>query len=90
VGSWARRRGITNAKLGVLARKGVGVMGGEKRGRVEVDRKRITEIYLQYCRNIRENKEAMWFSAEDYGGVPKDVIGRCKLRELGKGEEGKS
>ena len=33
VDCWGRRRGITDAKLGVLERKGAGVMDGEKRGR---------------------------------------------------------
>jgi hypothetical protein len=58
-----------DAKLGVWVRKGAGMMGGEKRGKVEVVRQRITEIYLKCYGNIRENKEAMWFSAEEYGGV---------------------
>jgi hypothetical protein len=31
----------------------------------------------------------MCFFAEEYGGVPKDGIGRFKLRELGVGGEGK-
>ena len=50
-----------DAKLGVLARKGAGVMDGEKRGRVEVVKKRITEMYLQYSRHIHETRKRCVF-----------------------------
>jgi metallopeptidase MepB len=50
-----------------------------------VVRKKITELCLQCCKNIREEKSGFWFSAEELEGVPKDVMGRFK-REGGEGK----
>jgi metallopeptidase MepB len=72
-------------RLRGLVGSGAGIPTGEKRERLEVVRKRIAELSLLCCKNIREEKGGLWFSAEELEGVQKDVMGRFKREE----DEGK-
>ena len=69
-----------------LLRSGAGIPPGEKRDRLEWVGKRISELCLLCCKNTREEKGGLWFSAEELKGLPTDALMRF-AREAEKAEE---
>ncbi|GAB1319575.1 metalloendopeptidase [Madurella fahalii] len=68
-------------------RNGLGLPEGEKRDRFKEIKKRLSQIQIEFQKNLNEENSGIWFSKEDLDGVPQDVLDTL---EKGTGEnEGK-
>lgn len=68
-------------------RNGLGLPVGEKRDRFKEIKKRLSQIQIQFQKNLNEENGGIWFTMEQLDGVPSDVIDGL---EKGTGEnEGK-
>lgn len=68
-------------------RNGLGLPAGEKRDRFKEIKKRLSQISIEFQKNLNEENGGIWFTREQLDGVPEDVLGELKK---GEGEnEGK-
>lgn len=68
-------------------RYGLGIPKGPQRDRFKEIKKRLSQISIQFQKNLNEENGGLWFTKEELDGVPSDVIGGL---EKGTGEnEGK-
>ncbi|KAI0161064.1 Metalloprotease [Hypoxylon sp. FL1284] len=68
-------------------RYGLGIPQGPQRDRFKEIKKRLSQIGIEFQKNLNEENEGLWFTKEELDGVPDDVVGGL---EKGTGEnEGK-
>ncbi|KAL2164928.1 hypothetical protein VTH06DRAFT_224 [Thermothelomyces fergusii] len=68
-------------------RNGLGLPEGPKRDRFKEIKKRLSQIQIEFQKNLNEENGGIWFTAEELDGVPQDVLDTL---EKGTGEnEGK-
>lgn len=68
-------------------RNGLGLPAGPKRDRFKEIKKRLSQISIEFQKNLNEENEGIWFTREQLDGVPEDVLSGLKK---GEGEnEGK-
>ena len=68
-------------------RNGLGLPAGPKRDRFKDIKKRLSQISIEFQKNLNEENEGLWFTREELDGVPEDVLSALKK---GEGEnEGK-
>ncbi|XXG98290.1 trans-aconitate methyltransferase 1 [Hypoxylon texense] len=68
-------------------RYGLGIPQGPQRDRFKEIKKRLSQISIQFQKNLNEENEGLWFTKEELDGVPSDVVDGL---EKGTGEnEGK-
>lgn len=68
-------------------RNGLGVPAGPKRDRFKEIKKRLSELSIQFQKNLNEENGGLWFKPEELDGVPEDLVSSW---EKGTGEnEGK-
>ncbi|KAI1775099.1 Metalloprotease [Hypoxylon cercidicola] len=68
-------------------RYGLGIPKGPQRDRFKEIKKRLSQIAIQFQKNLNEENGGLWFTKEELDGVPSDVIDGL---EKGTGEnEGK-
>lgn len=62
-------------------RNGLGVPAGPKRDRFKEIKKRLSEISIQFQKNLNEEAGGLWFTKEELDGVPDDVLSSLKEGE---------
>nr|AJD23200.1 metallopeptidase [Onygena corvina] len=68
-------------------RNGLGLPAGPQRDRFKDIKKRLSEIGLEFQKNLNEENGGLWFTRDELAGVPEDVLSGLKK---GEGEhEGK-
>ncbi|RFU26363.1 hypothetical protein B7463_g9969, partial [Scytalidium lignicola] len=68
-------------------RNGLGLPAGPQRDRFKEIKKRLSQIQIEFQKNLNEENGGIWFTLEELDGVPQDVIDGL---ETGTGEnEGK-
>ncbi|KAL1885977.1 metalloendopeptidase [Paecilomyces lecythidis] len=68
-------------------RNGLGLPAGPKRDRFKEIKKRLSQISIEFQKNLNEENGGIWFTREELDGVPEDVLSGLKK---GEGEnEGK-
>lgn len=68
-------------------RNGLGLPAGPKRDRFKEIKKRLSQISIEFQKNLNEENGGIWFTREELNGVPDDVLSGLKK---GEGEnEGK-
>ncbi|EGE08205.1 hypothetical protein TEQG_07263 [Trichophyton equinum CBS 127.97] len=68
-------------------RNGLGLPAGPKRDRFKEIKKRLSDIAIEFQKNLNEENGGLWFTREQLAGVPEDVLSGLKK---GEGEnEGK-
>lgn len=68
-------------------KNGLGLPAGEKRDRFKEIKKRLSQISIEFQKNLNEENGGIWFTSEQLEGVPEDVVNTL---EKGTGEnEGK-
>ncbi|WEW59586.1 metalloendopeptidase [Emydomyces testavorans] len=68
-------------------RNGLGLPAGPKRDRFKEIKKRLSQIAIEFQKNLNEEKGGVWLTREELHGVPEDVVSGLKK---GEGEnEGK-
>lgn len=68
-------------------RSGLGIPAGPQRDRFKEIKKRLSQLAIEFSRNLNEEKGGIWFTREELDGVPEDVLSGLKE---GEGEnEGK-
>jgi Zn-dependent oligopeptidase len=68
-------------------KNGLGLPVGEKRDRFKEIKKRLSELQVNFQKNLNEENGGIWFTKEQLAGVPADVV---DILEKGTGEnEGK-
>ncbi|CAI4214917.1 unnamed protein product [Parascedosporium putredinis] len=68
-------------------KNGLGLPAGEKRDRFKEIKKRLSQISIEFQKNLNEENGGIWFTTEQLEGVPEDVVNTL---EKGTGEnEGK-
>lgn len=68
-------------------KNGLGLPEGEKRDRFKEIKKRLSQIQIEFQKNLNEENNGIWFTREELDGVPQDVLDTL---EKGTGEnEGK-
>ena len=66
---------------------GLGIPAGPERDRFKEIKKRLSQIQIEFQKNLNEENGGIWFSKEQLAGVPDDVI---ETFDKGTGEnEGK-
>ena len=69
-----------------FVRNGLGLPAGPKRDRFKEIKKRLSQISIEFQKNLNEENGGLWFTKEELDGVPEDVLGSLKV---GKEEDGK-
>ncbi|CAK7220130.1 metalloendopeptidase [Sporothrix curviconia] len=64
-------------------KNGLGLPAGPQRDRFKEIKKRLSQIQIDFQKNLNEENGGIWFTREELDGVPKDL-----LDGLDKGEEG--
>lgn len=68
-------------------RNGLGIPAGPKRDRFKEIKKRLSQIGIEFQKNLNEENGGLWFTRDELDGVPEDVLSGLKK---GEGEnEGK-
>lgn len=55
-------------------RNGLGIEKGEKRDRFKEIKKRLSQIQIEFQKNLNEENGGIWFTKKELEGVPKDVL----------------
>lgn len=55
-------------------RNGLGIEKGEKRDRFKEIKKRLSQIQIEFQKNLNEENGGIWFTRKELEGVPKDVL----------------
>ncbi|KAK4448492.1 peptidase family M3-domain-containing protein [Podospora aff. communis PSN243] len=91
----AKSAGLDSSESALLLEKerksyiknGLGLPQGEKRDRFKEIKKRLSQISIEFQKNLNEENGGIWFTLEELDGVPQDVLDGL---EKGSGEnEGK-
>ncbi|PGH35895.1 metallopeptidase MepB [[Emmonsia] crescens] len=68
-------------------RNGLGIPAGPQRDRFKEIKKRLSQLSIEFQKNLNEENGGLWFTREELDGVPEDVLSGLKK---GEGEnEGK-
>lgn len=68
-------------------RNGLGLPAGPKRDRFKEIKKRLSQLSIEFQKNLNEENGGLWFTPEELDGVPEDVLSGL---QKGEGEnEGK-
>ena len=59
-------------------RNGLGIPAGPKRDRFKEIKKRLSQISIEFARNLNEEKGGIWFTPKELDGVPEDVLSGLK------------
>lgn len=70
-------------------RNGFGIPAGPKRQRYKEIKTRLSEIEIDFNKNMNEEKGGIWFTREELDGVYEDVLEGLKKGETGTENEGK-
>ncbi|KAK2732701.1 hypothetical protein FQN57_002491 [Myotisia sp. PD_48] len=70
-------------------RNGLGLPAGEQRDRFKEIKKRLSEIGLEFQKNLNEESGGLWFTPKELEGVPEDVLSGLQHGEKGSENEGK-
>lgn len=70
-------------------RNGLGLPAGPKRDRFKEIKKRLSQLCIQFQKNLNEENGGLWFTKEELDGVPDDVLSGLKKGEAGGENEGK-
>ncbi|PLN85016.1 metallopeptidase MepB [Aspergillus taichungensis] len=62
-------------------RNGLGLPAGPKRDRFKEIKKRLSQISIEFQKNLNEENEGIWFTREELDGVPEDVLSGLKKGE---------
>lgn len=62
-------------------RNGLGVPAGPRRDRFKEIKKRLSEISIQFQKNLNEENGGLWFTREELEGVPEDTLSTLKEGE---------
>ncbi|KAE8359758.1 peptidase family M3-domain-containing protein [Aspergillus caelatus] len=62
-------------------RNGLGLPAGPKRDRFKEIKKRLSQISIEFQKNLNEENEGLWFTPEELDGVPEDVLSGLKKGE---------
>lgn len=60
---------------------GLGLPAGPQRDRFKEIKKRLSQIQIEFSRNLNEEDGGIWFSPEELDGVPADVVDNLKKGE---------
>lgn len=55
-------------------RNGLGIEKGEKRDRFKEIKKRLSQLQIEFQKNLNEENGGVWFSRDELNGVPEDLI----------------
>ncbi|PGH09235.1 hypothetical protein AJ80_07712 [Polytolypa hystricis UAMH7299] len=72
-----------------FVRNGLGIPAGPQRDRFKEIKKRLSQISIEFQKNLNEEKGGIWFSREELDGVPEDVLGGFQKGEEGSENAGK-
>ena len=64
-------------------RNGLNLPAGPKRERFKEIKKRLSQLSIEFSKNLNEEKGGLWFTPEELHGVPEDVLSNLK-KEDGK------
>lgn len=67
-----------------FVRNGLGLPAGPKRDRFKEIKKRLSQISIEFQKNLNEENGGLWFTRDELDGVPEDVLSGLKE---GKAEE---
>ena len=59
-------------------RNGLNIPAGPKRDRFKEIKKRLSELGIQFSKNLNEEKGGNWFTTDELKGVPEDVLSLLK------------
>ena len=59
-------------------RNGLNIPAGPKRDRFKEIKKRLSELGIQFSKNLNEEKGGNWFTIDELKGVPEDVLSLLK------------
>ncbi|KAL2012533.1 hypothetical protein VTN00DRAFT_58, partial [Thermoascus crustaceus] len=62
-------------------RNGLGLPAGPKRDRFKQIKKRLSQISIEFQKNLNEENGGIWFTREELDGVPEDVLSGLKKGE---------
>ncbi|ODH13828.1 hypothetical protein ACO22_06868 [Paracoccidioides brasiliensis] len=62
-------------------RNGLGIPAGPKRDRFKEIKKRLSQISIEFQKNLNEESGGLWFTEEELAGVPMDVLSVLKKGE---------
>lgn len=65
-------------------RSGLGIPAGPQRDRFKEIKKRLSQLAIEFSRNLNEEKGGIWFTRDELNGVPEDVLSNLKQ---GEGEQ---
>ncbi|KAL8872088.1 MAG: hypothetical protein Q9174_002227, partial [Haloplaca sp. 1 TL-2023] len=58
---------------------GLGLPAGPARARIREIRKRMSELSIEFQRNLNEDSSGIWFTSEELDGVPEDTLRRLEV-----------
>lgn len=70
-------------------KNGLGLPEGPQRDRFKEIKKRLSQIAIQFQKNLNEENGGLWFTLEELDGVPEDVIDNLEKGTAENGNEGK-
>ena len=62
-------------------RNGLNLPAGPKRDRFKEIKKRLSQLAIEFSKNLNEEKGGMWFTPEELDGVPEDVLTTLKKED---------
>lgn len=62
-------------------RNGLGLPAGDKRARFKEIKKRLSQLSIEFQKNLNEENGGIWFTPEQLDGVPDDVLSGLKKGE---------
>lgn len=65
-------------------RNGLGLPAGPQRARFKEIKKRLSQLSIEFQKNLNEENGGIWFTPEQLAGVPEDVLSGLKRGEDGK------
>ncbi|OAA67813.1 metallopeptidase [Niveomyces insectorum RCEF 264] len=70
-------------------KNGLGLPIGPQRDRFKEIKKRLSQIQIDFQKNLNEEKGGIWFTQEELDGVPADVVDALEKGEVGSQNEGR-
>lgn len=61
-----------------FVRNGLNLPAGPKRDRFKEIKKRLSQLAIEFSKNLNEEKGGLWFTPEELNGVPEDVLSTLK------------
>jgi metallopeptidase MepB len=68
---------------------GLGLPAGPQRDRFKEIKKRLSQIQIEFQRNLNEETGGLWFTKEELDGVPSDVVDNLEKGKEGSEHDGK-